>query len=141
MNIDKIPRGDLAYASRVEVLSLSRLSGTTGGSGGYHAASSSSSSSSSSPPPSPPSSTPTKRNLDEAERVLREALLSIKRPKLTYHALFLAYLKAGPVYMHKAQQLIIEMKDRGIHPPDQIEVGLTLSYHSHKQVFLPLIHP
>ena len=91
--------------------------------------------------PSPPSSTPTKRNLDEAERVLREALLSIKRPKLTYHALFLAYLKAGPVYMHKAQQLIIEMKDRGIHPPDQIEVGLTLSYHSHKQVFLPLIHP
>ena len=147
MNVDKIPRGDLAYASRVEVLSLSRLSGSStgarvnssmggaGGSlrdgGGYNAPSSSSSSSSSSIHATTNHNTHntttnihtnSKRNLEEAERVLREALLSIKRPKLTYHALYLAYLKAGPLYMPKAQQLVMEMKERGIHPPDQIEV-------------------
>ena len=136
MNVDKIPRGDLAFASRVEVLSLSRLPGSIGGvagrgvnlsmggpvgsvrsgGGGFDATSSSSITT---------TTTNTKRNLDEAERVLREALLSIKRPKLTYHALYLAYLKAGPLYMQKAQQLVTEMKERGIHPPDQIEVTLT----------------
>jgi len=64
---DRVPRTDAAFASRVEVLSLSRLPGT-----GIAA------------------------NLARAEQVLAEAQLSIKRPRATYHALHLAYLKVRP---------------------------------------------
>ena len=55
--------------------------------------------------------------VEKAELVLEESLLSIKRPKLTYNALYLALLRSGNTA--KALDLVKKMRETGVQPPEQ----------------------
>lgn len=89
---DRMPLSDAAYATRVEVLSQSRLSNS-----------------------------PAPFDLSPAEGVFHEALGAIKHPRATFHAMYLAYLKAGRVPL--ALQLLSTMKERGIQPPERLDAS------------------
>ena len=60
-------------------------------------------------------------HLDKAEGMLEDSLL--KRPKLSYNALYLALLKSGNT--EKALDLVMKMKETGVQPPEQH----TASFH------------
>jgi pentatricopeptide repeat protein len=61
--------------------------------------------------------------IEEAESVLKEALLSIKRPKQSYNALYVALLKSGDE--QKALELVKNMSENGFKLPQKH----TASFH------------
>ena len=54
---------------------------------------------------------------EKAELTLKESLQSIKRPKVSYNALYLTLLKAGST--QKALNLVKMMREAGVQPPEQ----------------------
>jgi pentatricopeptide repeat protein len=55
--------------------------------------------------------------IKKAELVLEESLISIKKPKLSYNALYLALLRSGNTA--KALDLVKKMRETGVQPPEQ----------------------
>jgi pentatricopeptide repeat protein len=55
--------------------------------------------------------------IEKAEQVLEESLISIKKPKLSYNALYLALLRSGNTA--KALDLVKTMRETGVQPPEQ----------------------
>lgn len=54
---------------------------------------------------------------EKAELTLKETLKSIKRPKLSYNALYLTLLKSGNT--QKALDLVRTMREAGVQPPEE----------------------
>ena len=55
--------------------------------------------------------------VEKAEKVLEESLITIKRPKQSYNALYLAQLRSGKTA--KALDLVRKMRETGVQPPEQ----------------------
>lgn len=55
--------------------------------------------------------------VERAEQFLEESLLTIKKPKLSYNALYLALLRSGNTA--KALDLVKTMRETGVQPPEQ----------------------
>lgn len=73
------------------------------------------------------------KNIEEAELTLKEALLSIKRPKQSYNALYLALLKSGDG--QKAFDLVTNMSENGLKQPEKH----TASFHVQSLAMLGLV--